>query len=56
LNQAVDLGADTRPFVVARELTKMHEEFLRGTAADILAELSSRPSVKGEFVVIVDSL
>ncbi len=38
------LGA--RPVVVARELTKTHEEFLRGTARQILEILSARPSVQ----------
>ena len=42
-----------RPVVVAREITKLHEEFLRGTAASILEELEARPTVKGEFVVLV---
>ncbi len=36
-----------RPVVVARELTKMHEEFLRGTASEIRLELAARPSVRG---------
>lgn len=39
--------------VLARELTKMHEEYLRGTPQKISAELSSRPKVQGEFVVII---
>ncbi len=43
-----------RPVVVAREMTKMHEEFLRGTAAEIRAALAARPSVKGEFVVLIE--
>jgi len=42
-----------RPVVVARELTKLHEEFLRGTAAELRAELASRPSVKGEFTLLI---
>jgi 16S rRNA (cytidine1402-2'-O)-methyltransferase len=42
-----------RPVVVARELTKMHEEFLRGTAAEVRAELASRPSVKGEITLLI---
>ena len=41
-----------RQVVLARELTKKFEEFLRGTAADLLAALQQR-SIKGEFVVIV---
>jgi len=41
------------PVVVARELTKIHEEFLRGTAREILEALRQRPAVKGEFTVVV---
>ena len=40
-----------RPAVLARELTKLHEEFLRGTLA-CLAENLDEPI--GEFVIIVD--
>ena len=42
-----------RPLVVARELTKVHEEFLRGTAQSIAQELRSRASVKGEFTLVI---
>jgi 16S rRNA (cytidine1402-2'-O)-methyltransferase len=38
--------------VVARELTKLHEEFLRGAVAEVLATLSARPQVRGEMVLI----
>lgn len=38
---------------VARELTKMHEECLRGSAAKIYAELAGRPAVKGELVLLL---
>lgn len=44
----------SRRVVVARELTKIHEEFLRGTAAEVRAELERRPAVKGEMVLMVD--
>ena len=43
----------SRPVVVARELTKLHEEFLRGTAAEVRAELAARPSVKGEITLLI---
>src|SRR5882724_2469216 len=43
----------SRPVVVARELTKLHEEFLRGTPAEIRAALESRPSVKGEITLLI---
>ena len=39
--------------VVARELTKVHEEFLRGTAAEVRAELGGRESVRGEMVLLL---
>lgn len=41
-----------RYIVVARELTKKFEEFIRGYAADILAELSQR-KLKGEVVILI---
>jgi 16S rRNA (cytidine1402-2'-O)-methyltransferase len=41
-----------RPIVLARELTKKFEEFLRGTPAELLEQLQKR-SVKGEFVVMI---
>ena len=42
-----------RPVVVARELTKIHEEFLRGTAGEIREALGKRPAVKGEITLMV---
>jgi 16S rRNA (cytidine1402-2'-O)-methyltransferase len=39
--------------VVARELTKIHEEFLRGTAAEVLAMVESRGELKGEMVLLI---
>jgi 16S rRNA (cytidine1402-2'-O)-methyltransferase len=42
-----------RRIVLARELTKKFEQFLRGTAAELLALAKARP-LKGEFVVLVE--
>jgi 16S rRNA (cytidine1402-2'-O)-methyltransferase len=42
-----------RPIAIARELTKVHEEFLRGSAADLLQQLKTRPSIKGEIVLLI---
>jgi 16S rRNA (cytidine1402-2'-O)-methyltransferase len=44
-------GAD-RPLSVARELSKLHEENVRGTAAQVLQHFEAKPP-KGEIVVIV---
>lgn len=43
----------SREVVVAREITKLHEEVLRGTAAEIQAKLEARDSVRGEFVLLI---
>ena len=42
-----------RPIAVARELTKLHEEFVRGSAKNVLEELRSRTSIKGEITVVL---
>lgn len=42
-----------RTMVLARELTKIHEEFLRGTAASIRAELEKRGSIRGEITLLI---
>ena len=41
-----------RQIVLARELTKKFEEFLRGTPAELL-EMTRKRSLKGEFVVLI---
>jgi 16S rRNA (cytidine1402-2'-O)-methyltransferase len=47
-------GADTR-VVVARELTKVHEEFLRGTVSEVRGQLAERDRVRGEITLIVEA-
>ncbi|MCU1325177.1 MAG: Uroporphyrin-III C/tetrapyrrole (Corrin/Porphyrin) methyltransferase [Bryobacterales bacterium] len=42
-----------RDVCAARELTKMHEEVLRGKAKDLAGQLAARPSIRGEFVVLI---
>ena len=42
-----------RRVCVARELTKLHEEFLRGTAGEVLAQLRERGEVRGEITLVV---
>ncbi|MET0398663.1 MAG: 16S rRNA (cytidine(1402)-2'-O)-methyltransferase [Longimicrobiaceae bacterium] len=49
---AAAAGSDRR-VAVGRELTKMHEEFFRGTAADAASRFEER-EVKGEIVVVVE--
>jgi 16S rRNA (cytidine1402-2'-O)-methyltransferase len=53
LTDIVDLLGATRPVVIARELTKLHEEFLRGPASDLLQNLKAREAVKGEITLLI---
>ena len=46
------LGAE-RVVVIARELTKLHEEFLRGGAGELLRNLRGRGEVRGEITLII---
>lgn len=39
--------------VVARELTKVHEEFLRGSPSEVLDQLKARPAIKGEMTILI---
>jgi 16S rRNA (cytidine1402-2'-O)-methyltransferase len=50
---AVEQALGNRPVVVARELTKIHEEFLRGTASEVRTALLARDSVKGEITLLI---
>jgi 16S rRNA (cytidine1402-2'-O)-methyltransferase len=43
-----------RQAVVARELTKMHEEVARGSLSELAAKFSSAESARGEMVLIID--
>ena len=47
------LGADT-PVVVAREISKVYEEYLRGQAGTLADQLAQKNKVQGEFVLIID--
>jgi 16S rRNA (cytidine1402-2'-O)-methyltransferase len=40
--------------VVARELTKIHEEFLRGPVAEVRSELAGRDRIRGEITLLVE--
>ena len=50
---AVEEVLGPRPVAVARELTKIHEEFLRGTAGEVRRALEERDSIKGEITLLV---
>lgn len=45
-----------RRAVLAREMTKLHEEFVRGTLSDIIATLEQKEAIKGECTLLVAGL
>ena len=53
LTDVVEMLGGDRHIVVAREVTKLHEEFLRGRAGDVLDELKRRGEVKGEITLLI---
>jgi 16S rRNA (cytidine1402-2'-O)-methyltransferase len=53
LQDIVEVLGASRQIVVARELTKIHEEFLRGTSGEILNGLAAREEIKGEITLLV---
>jgi 16S rRNA (cytidine1402-2'-O)-methyltransferase len=53
LEDVVEVLGAGRPVVIAREVTKLHEEFLRGRAGEVLETLKSRDGVKGEITLLM---
>jgi 16S rRNA (cytidine1402-2'-O)-methyltransferase len=51
LEDALEILGDV-DVTVARELTKMHEELLHGTASEVLATLSARERIYGEITIV----
>jgi 16S rRNA (cytidine1402-2'-O)-methyltransferase len=56
LQDVVELLGPDRHVVVAREVTKLHEEFLRGRSEDVLATLQKRGDVKGEITLLIGKI
>ncbi|MCM8569726.1 16S rRNA (cytidine(1402)-2'-O)-methyltransferase [Gramella jeungdoensis] len=53
LGNFVEYFGENRKVSVSREITKMHEETIRGTSAEVLEYYTSHPP-KGEIVVVVE--
>ncbi len=56
LEDIVEILGGQRHVVIAREVTKLHEEFLRGHAADVLETLKSRRDIKGEITLLIGKM
>ena len=53
LTDVVEVMGEARHVVIAREVTKLHEEFLRGRAREVLENLKARETVKGEITLLI---
>jgi 16S rRNA (cytidine1402-2'-O)-methyltransferase len=53
LADVVEVLGNSRQVVIAREVTKLHEEFLRGHAGEVLETLKGRDGVKGEITLLI---
>jgi 16S rRNA (cytidine1402-2'-O)-methyltransferase len=53
LADVIEVLGPERRMVVARELTKLHEEFLRGPAGSVFETLKARGDVKGEITLLI---
>ena len=53
LKDIVEVMGPARHIVIAREVTKLHEEFLRGRAEDVLRTAEERGELKGEITLLI---
>jgi len=53
LTDVVEVLGVARHVVIAREVTKLYEEFLRGRAGEVLENLKAREAVKGEITLLI---
>lgn len=54
LTQMAEVMGDTRPVAVCREISKVHEQVVRGTVAEAIAHFQANEP-RGEFVIIIGS-
>lgn len=54
LKKIEEMTEVSRKVCVTREISKIHEENIRGELGEVIAELESRASIKGEIVIVVE--
>ncbi|MHA8081928.1 16S rRNA (cytidine(1402)-2'-O)-methyltransferase [Aquirufa sp. A-Brett2-15D] len=54
LEQIIEFISAERPILVGREISKLHEQMVRGTATEVLAYFTAHPDkVRGEIVIVI---
>jgi 16S rRNA (cytidine1402-2'-O)-methyltransferase len=56
LQDVVEILGPERHVVIAREVTKIYEEFLRGSAGEVLETLKARGDIKGEITLLIGKM
>jgi 16S rRNA (cytidine1402-2'-O)-methyltransferase len=56
LEDIVEILGGERHVVIAREVSKIHEEFLRGHAGEVLETLKARGDIKGEITLLIGKM
>lgn len=54
VDELIEICGEDRKICIAREISKMFEEFLRGSLAELKKIMSERSNLKGEMVVIIE--
>lgn len=54
LSEIIEHTSGDRRGAICREITKIYEEFNRGTLKDLFEIYANRDSIKGEFVLIIE--
>jgi 16S rRNA (cytidine1402-2'-O)-methyltransferase len=55
LSEIIELVSPLTSIVIARELSKVHEEYIRGPVAEVLQQIITRGGIRGECIVLVDA-
>lgn len=55
IKEMAEAGMGNRRICIAREISKIHEEFIRGTVDECLLIFDEHKNLKGEFVIVVDA-
>jgi 16S rRNA (cytidine1402-2'-O)-methyltransferase len=53
MDELIELCGKQRQACIAREISKLYEEFIRGTLEECRASLTQKQAIKGEFVVVL---
>ncbi|MFP4368168.1 MAG: 16S rRNA (cytidine(1402)-2'-O)-methyltransferase [Candidatus Kapaibacterium sp.] len=54
INEIIEYSSPDRKVCLGREISKLHEEFIRGSAEECLKVLKGKAGIKGEFVIIIE--